>query len=136
MQKFSCLTQIKQYAVEKGRNTLYLFLKNKPLYAEAIEKLNEKFQKKLDNYIDKIIPELQKMNPEDPEKLLKYILLQAVKKILNDIINEEYNNLTENDKISSEKILNNKHENKMLNKKIEENYGNNFIELSKIGIYN
>ena len=65
------LTQIKQYAIEEGKKIIYLVLKKKPLSAEIIEKLSCDSLKILEEYLISIIPALQKINPQDPEKVLK-----------------------------------------------------------------
>lgn len=107
LKNISSITQVKQYAIEAGKKTLYLVLKKKPLSVETIEKLNDNFQKKFEEYIIRIIPALQKLNPEDPEKVLKYIALNAMLQILTKIMNDSYLNLSENDRILAEEIYNN-----------------------------
>ena len=132
MQNILSSTRIKQFIIEKSKKTFYLVLKKKPLSVETIENLNIDFEKRLECYIDKIIPDLEKMNPEDPEKILKYISLQATAQILNQIMNEKYMNLTDNDKKTAEQIYNKKNENKKEEKnenkkeenKNQENNGN------------
>lgn len=116
------LTQIKQYAIEEGKNIIYLVLKKKPLSAEIIEKLSGDSLKRLEEYLISIIPALQKINPQDPEKVLKYISLQATLKILFKIMNDNYLTLSENDRILAEKIYNNDKEKEKgkENEKIEE----------------
>lgn len=116
------LTQIKQYAIEEGKKIIYLVLKKKPLSAEIIEKLSGDSLKRLEEYLISIIPTLQKTNPQDPEKVLKYISLQATLKILFKIMNDNYLTLSENDRILAEKIYNNDKEKEKgkENEKIEE----------------
>ena len=116
------LTQIKQYAIEEGKKIIYLVLKKKPLSAEIIEKLSGDSLKRLEEYLISIIPALQKINPQDPEKVLKYISLQATLKILFKIMNDNYLTLSENDRILAEKIYNNDKEKEKgkENEKIEE----------------
>ena len=116
------LTQIKQYAIEEGKKIIYLVLKKKPLSAEIIEKLSGDSLKMLEEYLISIIPALQKINPQDPEKVLKYISLQATLKILFKIMNDNYLTLSENDRILAEKIYNNDKEKEKgkENEKIEE----------------
>ena len=118
------LTQIKQYAIEEGKKIIYLVLKKKPLSAEIIEKLSGDSLKRLEEYLISIIPALQKINPQDPEKVLKYISLQATLKILFKIMNDNYLTLSENDRILAEKIYNNdkekEKEKEKENEKIEE----------------
>lgn len=124
MQNILSPTRIKQFIIEKSKKTFYLVLKKKPLSVETIEKLNIDFEKRLECYIDKIIPDLEKMNPQDPEKILKYISLQATVQILNRIMNEKYINMTDNDKKTAEQIFNKKDENKKEEDKKQENNDN------------
>ena len=104
--RFNTLTRLKTYTIEAGKKTLYLVLKKKPLPVEIMEKLNKDFQKILEKYVDKIIPDLIKLNPKNPEKMLQYISLQITLKILDKIINESYFFLSEKDRILAEKIYN------------------------------
>lgn len=124
MQNILSPTRIKQFIIEKSKKTFYLVLKKKPLSVETIEKLNIDFEKRLECYIDKIILDLEKMNPQDPEKILKYISLQATVQILNRIMNEKYINMTDNDKKTAEQIFNKKDENKKEEDKKQENNDN------------
>ena len=98
------LTQIKQYAMEASKKALYLVLKKKPLSVEIIEKFSGDFQKRLEEYLIKLIPALQQINPKDPEKVLKYIALKGMLKILSKIMNDNYLILSENDRILAETI--------------------------------
>jgi len=101
------LTSIVEYAKEKAKKALYLVLTKKPLSVKSLEKVNKEIELKLNKFLDKIIPQLKKINPQDPEKFLKYMMLKATLNILDKIMKENYMNLSENDKIAAQSIFEN-----------------------------
>lgn len=107
MESTCTLTSIIDYAKEKAKKTLYLVLIKKPLSAKSLEKINKEIELKLNKFLDKIIPKLNEINPQDKEKFLKYIMLKATLNILDKIMAENYMKLTENDKIAAQKIYEN-----------------------------
>ena len=98
------MTTLINEAKEKGRQTLHLVLKKKPLSKETLENLNNEIEEKLGLFMEKIIPKLKEVNPKDPEKFLKYLILQGVLKILGKIMEENFLSMTEEDKKAVEKI--------------------------------
>ena len=98
------LSTIVEYAKEKAKKTLYLVLIKKPLSVKSLEKINNEIEVKLEKFLDKILPKLNEIKPQDPEKFLKYMMLKATLNILEKIMEKNYLKLTENDKISAKKI--------------------------------
>ena len=118
------LSSIVEYAKEKAKKTLYLVLIKKPLSVKSLEKINNEIELKLEKFLNKIIPKLQEINPKDPEKFLKYMMLKATLNILEKIMAENYMKLSENDRIAAKNIYENKNndfnvinneDNKMIN---------------------
>ena len=120
------LSTIVEYAKEKAKKTLYLVLIKKPLSVKSLEKINNEIEVKLEKFLDKIIPKLKEIKPQDPEKFLKYMMLKATLNILEKIMEKNYLKLTENDKISAKKIYENN--NNDLN---ETNNENNKMEITE-----
>jgi len=117
---------IVEYAKEKAKKTLYLVLIKKPLSVKSLEKINNEIEVKLEKFLDKILPKLNEINPQDPEKFLKYMMLKATLNILEKIMEKNYLKLTENDKISAKKIY--ESNNNDLN---ETNNENNKMEITE-----
>ena len=113
------LSTIVEYAKEKAKKTLYLVLIKKPLSVKSLEKINNEIEVKLEKFLDKILPKLNEIKPQDPEKFLKYMMLKATLNILEKIMEKNYLKLTENDKISAKKIY--ESNNNDLNEKNNEN---------------
>ncbi len=120
------LSTIVEYAKEKAKKTLYLVLIKKPLSVKSLEKINNEIEVKLEKFLDKILPKLNEIKPQDPEKFLKYMMLKATLNILEKIMEKNYLKLTENDKISAKKIYENN--NNDLN---ETNNENNKMEITE-----
>ncbi len=120
------LSTIVEYAKEKAKKTLYLVLIKKPLSVKSLEKINNEIEVKLEKFLDKIIPKLKEIKPQDPEKFLKYMMLKATLNILEKIMEKNYLKLTENDKISAKKIY--ESNNNDLN---ETNNENNKMEITE-----
>ena len=120
------LSTIVEYAKEKAKKTLYLVLIKKPLSVKSLEKINNEIEVKLEKFLDKILPKLNEINPQDPEKFLKYMMLKATLNILEKIMEKNYLKLTENDKISAKKIY--ESNNNDLN---ETNNENNKMEITE-----
>jgi hypothetical protein len=62
------LTSIVECAKEKAKKVLYLVLIKKPLSVKALEKINKKIELKLNKFLDKIIPKLEGIKPQEEEK--------------------------------------------------------------------
>lgn len=120
------LSTIVEYAKKKAKKTLYLVLIKKPLSVKSLEKINNEIEVKLEKFLDKILPKLNEINPQDPEKFLKYMMLKATLNILEKIMEKNYLKLTENDKISAKKIY--ESNNNDLN---ETNNENNKMEITE-----
>lgn len=98
------LTTLIETSKKQGRKILYLVLKKKPLSKETVENLTEEIEKRLGAFFIKIAPKLEQMKPNEPETFLKYLLLQGVLKILENIMKKSYLSLTEEDKKAVERI--------------------------------
>ena len=98
------LTTLIETSKKQGRKILYLVLKQKPLSKETVENLTEEIEQRLGAFFIKIAPKLEQMKPNEPETFLKYLLLQGVLKILENIMKKSYLSLTEEDKKAVERI--------------------------------
>ena len=98
-------TQLLKYAKLKARKSLYLVLKKKPFATKIVEELNEEVERRLTIFIERLVKKMEGRKCDDPEKLLKYTILKAIVKILDNIMKENYIQMTEDDKIAVEKIF-------------------------------
>lgn len=131
-------TQILTYAKKKAKESLYLVLKKKPFATEIVEEINEEVEKRLTKFVEKLAKNLEEWQSEDKEKLLKFTLLKAIVKILDNIMQENYIKMTENDKIAVEKIFGNGDDDDIYNFKNERNNyfkNNHFQDKSPYNAY-
>lgn len=95
----------KNYAMEQGKKIIYLVLKKKSFSQKISDKINKEIEKKLPLFALKIIDKLQKFQPKDPENFIKYLMLKGTMKILEKIMNDNFLSLSEEDKISAQKMF-------------------------------
>jgi len=96
------LTKLIETSKKQGKKILHLVLKQKPLSKETVDNLSEEIEKRLSAFFIKIIPKMEQLKPNEPETFLKYLVLQGVLKILENIMKKSYLSLSENDKKSVE----------------------------------
>ena len=102
------LTCVEEKISKETKKTLYLVLRRKGLTDESIEKINKEAEKRLSEFIERIMPELKNMKFDNPEEALKYLLLKQMIKILDDMSKEKILFLCEEDKKKVFDILENK----------------------------
>ena len=90
----SCVTQ----TIQRGRTTLYLVLKEKPLIEKILGDVKEEAEKRFNAFIQSNIPLLQSLNPDDPLKFLECFLLRGLIKILDEMFAERNVKLSLKDK--------------------------------------
>lgn len=90
----TCLSQI---LIQKGNKILYLVLKTKPFSEEIIEEVRNIIKERLHKSLLNIVPRIENVQFKDPEQTLKIIILNAIIKILNNMIKEDIIKLNEND---------------------------------------
>lgn len=109
--KTSCTTLLAQTNLDRGKNILYLVLKKKPFSEKITENIRKEIEKKLEDYIISIIPKLEIIEFRDYEQSLKIIILNAIIKILkemirNDLLKLDINDLTKlQDLMKNEEII-------------------------------
>ena len=86
-----------QNLLQRGNQILYLVLQRKPFVDEIIDEVRANIEKRLYEYLVSIIPKLQNIKFKNPEQSLKIIILNAIIKILNQMIKEDIIKLNEND---------------------------------------
>ena len=86
-----------QNLLQRGNQILYLVLQRKPFVDEIIDEVRANIEKRLYEYLVSIIPKLQNIKFKNPEQSLKIIILNAIMKILKQMINEDIIKLNEND---------------------------------------
>ena len=77
------LTCVEEKFIKKTHEKLYLVLKKKGLAEQIIEKIGEESEKRLKEFLMKILPKLNEMHFDNPEEALETLLLKQMK------INEE-----------------------------------------------
>lgn len=96
------ITLLEKKIINNGNKAFYLVLKKKDFADEIIDNLKDEVEKRFHNFIREITPKLEKLNFEDPETSLKYLLIKGLIKILNNMEKEKSLNLSEEDR----KIIN------------------------------
>ena len=81
MKSQSCSQTITQ-VINKGKNVLYLVLKKKSFTQEIIDNINDELETRCQSFITKNLPQLNKLNPENPELFFECFLIRATIHIL------------------------------------------------------
>ena len=89
----SGIMTLTQTVFKRGNQILYLVLQRKPFADE----IRAELEKRLYGFLQSIIPKLQNIKFSNPEQSLKIIILNAIIKILNQMIKEDIIKLNEND---------------------------------------
>ena len=92
------LTCVEEKFIKKTHEKLYLVLKKKGLAEQIIEKIGEESEKRLKDFLMKILPKLNEMSFDNPEEALETLILKQMVKILDDMFKERLLLLSENDK--------------------------------------
>lgn len=92
------VTCLEEKIVKKTHEKLYLALKKKGFAEQIIEKINEESEKRLKDFLMKILPKLNEMSFDNPEEALETLILKQMVKILDDMFKERLLLLSENDK--------------------------------------
>lgn len=93
----SYTTLLTQTNLERGKKILYLVLKKKPFSEKINENLGNEIEIKLEQFIINIIPKLETTEFRDSEQSLKIIILNAIIKILKEMIRNDLLKLDIND---------------------------------------
>ena len=93
----SGIMTLTQTVFKRGNQILYLVLQRKPFADEIIDEVRAELEKRLYGFLQSIIPKLQNIKFNNPEQSLKIIILNAIIKILNQMIKEDIIKLNEND---------------------------------------
>lgn len=119
-----------QNLLQRGNQILYLVLQRKPFVDEIIDEVRANIEKRLYEYLVSIIPKLQNIKFKNPEQSLKIIILNAIMKILKQMINEDIIKLNENDLMLFYNIVKNEEMKFVEDEKISKN-NNNDINTNK-----
>ena len=92
------LTYVEEKFIKKTHEKLYLVLKKKGLAEQIIEKIGEESEKRLKEFLMKILPKLNEMHFDNPEEALETLLLKQMIIILDDMYKERLLLLSEKDK--------------------------------------
>jgi hypothetical protein len=96
--KTQSLTQVCTDVIKKGKNTLYLILRPKPLPEKIIDDLKEEVEKRFLAFINSKRDLLESINPENPEKFYECFFLKAMINVLEKMLEEKKISLSERDK--------------------------------------
>ena len=113
-----------QTVLQRGNKILYLILKRKPFIDEIIDEVKADIEQRLNVYLVSIIPKLQNIKFKNPEQALKVIILNAIMKILKQMMNEDIIKLDENDLILFYNIVKDEEIKFVENEKISKNNNN------------
>ena len=91
--------------MRKEKKALYLVLKKKSFADEIIISLQEEIEKKFNDFLYRIAPNLTYIKLDNKEDGLKYILLKGLINILNDMYKTREIKLTESDKKITNEIF-------------------------------
>ena len=92
------VTCVEEKFIKKTHEKLYLVLKKKGLAEQIIEKIGEESEKRLKEFLIKILPKLNEMHFDNPEEALETLMLKQMIKILDDMYKERLLILSEKDK--------------------------------------
>ena len=92
------VTCVEEKFIKKTHEKLYLVLKKKGLAEQIIEKIGEESEKRLKEFLMKILPKLNEMHFDNPEEALETLMLKQMIKILDDMYKERLLLLSEKDK--------------------------------------
>ena len=92
------VTCVEEKFIKKTHEKLYLVLKKKGLAEQIIEKISEESEKRIKEYLMKILPKLNEMHFDNPEEALETLMLKQMIKILDDMYKERLLLLSEKDK--------------------------------------
>ena len=92
------LTCVEEKFIKKTHEKLYLVLKKKGFAEQIIEKIGEASEKRLKEFLMKILTKLNEMHFDNPEEALETLILKQMVKILDDMFKERLLLLSENDK--------------------------------------
>ena len=92
------VTCVEEKFIKKTHEKLYLVLKKKGSAEQIIEKISEESEKRLKEFLMKILPKLNEMHFDNPEEALETLMLKQMIKILDDMYKERLLILSEKDK--------------------------------------
>ena len=125
MQNFNVtVTQTAVQTIERGKNILHLVLKRKPVTEQALEELEKEISERIQNFLNRIIPKLEKTKFENPEQAIKVIFLKGLINILKKLVAEYQKELSPEDQVIVNQIFANEENNIKLEEskmQIEEN---------------
>ena len=96
--------------INKGKQAIHIVLEQKPIYIEIYDSLEDEVEKKFKSFIEKKLPLLKKIKPENPEIFYECFLIRSMIEVLKQMLEERKVMLSENDKnlfkmiFSNEKI--------------------------------
>jgi hypothetical protein len=111
-----CLTELSPAIINKGRKTLYLILKGKPLPEQIMDDLREQVEKRYLDFINSKRKLLETIKPEDPEEFYECFLLKAMITVLEEMLKEKKINLTEKDRQTLKDVFKDESKNKKIKK--------------------
>ena len=91
------ITQVYDNCVNKGKKTLFLVLKKKSEEKQIIEDIEKELEHKMKLFLQKILPKIQNLKFENPEKSLRVIILKGLINALKDLIKQYFGELSQND---------------------------------------
>jgi hypothetical protein len=126
--KSQSFSQTMTQVIEKGKQSLYLVLKKKPLPEEIYDNLKNEAEERFIKFVQQKKPLLEQMKPENPELFFECFLIKAMIHILRQMLKERKIALSEKDLSTFDTIFNNDKPMNRNNKKPEKKSNENTNE--------
>ena len=104
--KSQSFSQTMTQVIEKGKQSLYLVLKKKPLPEEIYDNLKNEAEERFIKFVQQKKPLLEQMKPENPELFFECFLIKAMIHILRQMLKERKIALSEKDLSTFDTIFN------------------------------
>jgi len=129
----STITDYEKKILKKGKNALYLVLRQKTFPDQIIDELKIEVEKRFKNFLMNIAPKLNNIKLENKENGLKYILIKGLINILNQMFNERMITLSDKDRNIVKEIFDEKGDEQFEDKKVDSpamEYGNHNFNIN------
>lgn len=84
--------------INKGKDAIYLVLKQKPFHIEIYDNLKIEVEQRFKTFLNRKLPLLKQANPENREIFFECFLIRAMIEVLKQMLKERQVMLSERDK--------------------------------------
>lgn len=84
--------------INKGKQAINIVLQQKPIHIEIYDNLENEVEKRFKNFVDRKLPLLKEIKPQNPEIFYECFLIRSMIEVLKQMLEERKVMLSENDK--------------------------------------